>query len=132
MLLTKKSEYAILALVNIAKSKEPKNVDLLASELNISKSFLAKILQNLAKNDILNSYKGNNGGFTLKKPCDELTVLEITKIAEQKLPLVFECTTHLGACSGSLGGGCTLFPILNNLQNKINGFLNELTLKDIL
>jgi Rrf2 family iron-sulfur cluster assembly transcriptional regulator len=132
MLLTKKSEYAILALVNIARSNEPKNVDVLASELFISKSFLAKILQNLAKNGILNSYKGNNGGFTLKKPCDELTILEISKVAEQKLPLVFECTTQLGICSGSLGGGCTLFPILNNLQNKINGFLNELTLKDIL
>ncbi|MBD3842031.1 MAG: Rrf2 family transcriptional regulator [Campylobacterales bacterium] len=132
MLLTKKSEYAILALVNIAKSNEPKNVDQLATELNISKSFLAKILQNLAKNDILNSYKGNNGGFTLKKDCADLTILEISKIAEQKLPLVFECTTQLGFCSGSLGGGCTLFPVLNNLQNKINGFLNQLTLKDIL
>ena len=67
MLLTKKSEYALLSLVSIAQSDTPKNVDFLATELNISKSFLAKILQNLAKNGILNSYKGNNGGFTLKK-----------------------------------------------------------------
>lgn len=132
MLLTKKSEYALLSLVSIAKSDEPKNVEVLANELNISKSFLAKILQNLAKNDILNSYKGNNGGFTLKKPCEELTILEITKVAEEKIPSVFECTTHLGTCAGSIGGGCSVFPLLNNLQNKINGFLNDLTLKDIL
>lgn len=132
MLLTKKSEYALLSLVSIAKSDEPKNVDTLSTELNISKSFLAKILQNLARNDILKSYKGNSGGFMLNRPSQELTIFEITKIAEQKIPLVFECTSDLGNCSGTLGSGCTVFPILNKLQNKINGFLNELTLKDIL
>ena len=39
MLLTKKSEYALLSLVSIAQSTTPKNVDQLATELNISKSF---------------------------------------------------------------------------------------------
>ena len=130
MLLTKKSEYALLSLVLIAKSDHPKNVDVLSTELNISKSFLAKILQNLAKNGILNSFKGNNGGFALKKPCEELTILEITKIAEEKVPAVFECT--VGTCITSNMGGCSVFPLLNNLQNKINGFLNDLTLKDVL
>jgi len=132
MLLTKKSEYALLSLVSIAQSDTPKNVDVLSTELNISKSFLAKILQNLAKHDILNSYKGNNGGFTLKKPYDELTILEITTITEQKNPTVFECTTSGSACEGNLDGKCTIFPLLNNLQFKINDFLDQLTLKDLL
>jgi len=132
MLLTKKSEYALLSLVSIAQGNAPKNVDQLATELKISKSFLAKILQNLAKQGILNSYKGNNGGFTLKKPCEELTILEITSIAEQKTPTVFDCTTNAGTCEGSKEGNCSIFPLLNNLQFKINDFLNELTLKDIL
>ena len=39
MLLTKKSEYALLSLISIAKSNEAKNVDELSKELNISKSF---------------------------------------------------------------------------------------------
>lgn len=132
MLLTKKSEYALLSLVSIAQSDTPKNVDELSTELNISKSFLAKILQNLAKHDILNSYKGNNGGFTLKKPYDQLTILEITTITEQKTPTVFDCTTAQSSCEGNKEGRCTIFPLLNNLQGKINDFLAQLTLKDIL
>jgi len=132
LLLTKKSEYALLSLVSIAKSSEPKNVEVLANELGISKSFLAKILQNLAKHGILNSFKGNNGGFTLKKSYDELTILEITTIAEEKTPSVFECTSDAGTCSSSFNGSCTVFPLLANLQNKINGFLDNLTLKDII
>ena len=132
MLLTRKSEYALLSLVIIAKSEEPKNVDVLSNELNISKSFLAKILQNLAKNNILKSYKGNNGGFVLKKTCEQLTIMEITTIAEEKAPAVFECTTTYGNCIASVNGVCSVFPLLANLQNKINGFLDNLTLKDIL
>ena len=40
MLLTKKSEYALLSLLSISKHKEPINVDILSKELQISKSFL--------------------------------------------------------------------------------------------
>ncbi|PKN14301.1 MAG: transcriptional regulator, partial [Deltaproteobacteria bacterium HGW-Deltaproteobacteria-24] len=76
MLLTKKSEYALLSLISIAKSDEPKNVDVLSRELNISKSFLAKIMQNLAKYEIVKSYKGVNGGFVLNKAYDQITILE--------------------------------------------------------
>ena len=132
MLLTKKSEYAMLALVIIAKSDIAKNADELSVQLNISKSFLAKVLQNLAKHNILKSYKGINGGFVLEKNPEHLTILELITIAEEKIPAVFECSTGGQICSANLNGGCTLFPVLNNLQFKINDFLHDLTLKDIM
>jgi Rrf2 family protein len=131
MLLTKKSEYALLSLIYIAKSDEPKNVDVLSKELNISKSFLAKIMQNLAKNEIVKSYKGVNGGFLLNKPYDEITILEITTAAEEKIPSVFECSPSILSCPSEIGNCCTIWPLLNNLQHKINDFLMQLTLKDI-
>lgn len=131
MLLTKKSEYALLSLISIARSDNPKNVDVLSKELNISKSFLAKIMQNLAKHDLVISHRGVNGGFALKKAWDEITILEITIAAEEKLPSVFECSPSLGDCPSQKAQLCTIWPLLNNLQNRINGFLEELTLKDI-
>lgn len=131
MLLTKKSEYALLSLISIAKSDEPKNVDVLSRDLNISKSFLAKIMQNLAKNNIVKSYKGVNGGFALNKPYDEITILEITTAAEERMPSVFECSPSVHSCPSDLGSCCTIWPLLNNLQAKINLFLEDLTLKDI-
>lgn len=131
MLLTKKSEYALLSLISIAKSDIPKNVDELSRELNIPKSFLAKIMQNLAKNDIVISHRGVNGGFILKKPYDEITILEITTVAEEKIPSVFECSPSISCCPSDIANVCGLWPVLNNLQNRINNFLEELTLKDI-
>jgi Rrf2 family protein len=132
MLLTKKSEYALLALVIIAKSDTPQNADILSAQLNISKSFLAKILQNLAKHNILLSFKGINGGFSLAVEAGKLTILQIINISEEKAPAVFECSVEGSLCSARFGGGCTLFPVLSNLQLKINDFLEELNLKDIM
>jgi len=132
MLLTKKSEYALLALVIIAKSNAPQNTDILSVQLNISKSFLAKILQNLARHNILQSFKGANGGFTLNTDPKDLTILKLITIAEERIPAVFECSIEGKLCSSSSSSGCTLFPVLNNLQFKINDFLKELSLKDIM
>ena len=110
---------------------KPKNVDELANELNIPKSFLAKILQNLAKSAIVKSYKGVNGGFTLAKDIETITIREIITSAEDKKPTVFECSPSVGCCPSQSGDYCTVWPLLNNLQNKIDDFLEQLSLKDL-
>ena len=131
MLLTKKSEYALLSLISIAKSTEPKNVDELSRELNISKSFLAKIMQNLAKQGLVISHRGVNGGFALNKSWENITILEIVVAAEEKGPSVFECSPSADNCPNQVAMLCTIWPLLNNLQLRINDFLEKLTLKDI-
>ena len=131
MLLTKKSEYALLSLISIAKSTEPKNVDELSRELNISKSFLAKIMQNLAKQNLVISHRGVNGGFALNKSWENITILEIVVAAEEKVPSVFECSPSADNCPNQVAMLCTIWPLLNNLQLRINDFLEKLTLKDI-
>ena len=131
MLLTKKSEYALLSLISIAKGNEPKNVDELSRELNISKSFLAKIMQNLAKQNLVISHRGVNGGFALNKSWELITILEIVVAAEEKIPSVFECSPSADNCPNQVAMLCTIWPLLNNLQIRINDFLEKLTLKDI-
>ena len=131
MLLTKKSEYALLSLISISKQKEPINVDILSKELQISKSFLAKIMQNLAKQNLVISHRGVNGGFALNKSWENITILEIVVAAEEKTPSVFECSPSPDNCPNQVAMLCTIWPLLNNLQLKINDFLEKLTLKDI-
>lgn len=131
MLLTKKSEYALLSLISIAQDDKPKNVDVLSKELDISKSFLAKIMQNLAKNELVISHRGVNGGFTLKKSWEEMTILEIVEAAEERIPMVFECSPSLESCPNQKALNCSIWPLLNNLQVKVNDFLKDLTLKDL-
>jgi Rrf2 family protein len=132
MLLTRASEYALLSLDVIRNSKYPIGAEQLANELCIPKSFLAKILQSLAKNGILESRKGAQGGFILAKKMEKISVNEIIFAAEGKTPAVFDCTQHIGNCPNGTIGTCAISPFLMNFQNKIDDFLNTLMLEDIL
>lgn len=132
MLLTRASEYALLSLDAIRKSDTPLGAEQLANELFIPKSFLAKILQSLAKHDILESRKGVHGGFVLVKSIDEISINEIIFAAEGKTPAVFDCTSYTDSCPNGSIGTCAISPFLANFQTKIDDFLNDLMLSDIL
>jgi len=132
MLITRASEYAILSLILISSAKEPIDSDTLSKELSISKSFLAKILQSLAKKNILKSYKGVNGGFLLNQEPIQINMLDVMTCVEGKAPAVFECSPSQEDCPSERANICSLWPFLHKLQGKIDLFLAEITLKDIL
>ena len=132
MLITRASEYAILSLIVLSKASDPMDTETLSRELSISKSFLAKILQALAKKEILKSYKGVKGGFALIQKAEDINMLDIMTAVEGKAPAVFECAPSRDDCPSDRANICTIWPFLNKLQGKIDLFLNELTLADIL
>lgn len=131
MLLTRASEYALLALAMIKNSEKPIGAEQLANNLCIPKSFLAKILQDLAKADILASKKGAHGGFILQRPSDEISMASIIIAAEGKTPAVFNCTQYIDTCPNGTIGTCTITPFLSTFQKKIDTFLDDLTLEEI-
>jgi Rrf2 family protein len=132
MLMTRASEYALLSLIVLAKAGRALDVDTLSRELDISKSFLAKILQSLARQGILNSYKGVNGGFELARHSRDISVLEVMEAAEGKSPAVFSCSPSQDDCPSNKAMSCGLWPFLNRLQGKVDAFLGTLTLEAIL
>lgn len=132
MLITRASEYAILSLILLSSATEPMDSETLSRELSISKSFLAKILQSLAKEEILKSYKGVKGGFALNKNPKDISMLEVMSSVEGKAPVVFECAPSESNCPSDKADVCSIWPFLNKLQGKIDSFLGELTLFDII
>jgi Rrf2 family protein len=132
MLITRASEYAVLSLILLSSEKEPMDSETLSRELSISKSFLAKILQALAKNNILKSYKGVNGGFILNKDPKNINMLEVMQCVEGKGPAVFECSPSQNDCPSDRANICSIWPFLHKLQGKIDLFLANLTLADVL
>ena len=132
MLLTRASEYALLSIDKIRKSDKPIGAEQLAQELNFPKSFLAKILQGLARENILESKKGAYGGFILSKSLEDITLYTIISASEGKAPTVFDCTQYTSSCPNGAIGNCVISPFLGRFQRKIDDFLKDLTLKDIL
>jgi Rrf2 family transcriptional regulator, iron-sulfur cluster assembly transcription factor len=132
MLLTKASEYALLSLIMISQKETPQDVDTLSTQLGISKSFLAKILQSLAKEGIVKSFKGAHGGFMLSRAPEEFTLKQIIECAEKKPAAVLECAPNGTFCPNNRSDLCKIWPFLNKLQLKIDDFLDNMSLKDII
>lgn len=78
---SKACEYGIKAAVFIAvKSHQESRVSLneVADEINSPIAFTAKVLQQLTKNDIVDSVKGPNGGFEINK--NKIAKINLSKI----------------------------------------------------
>jgi len=131
MLLTRASEYALLSLDIIVKSDKPLGTEQLSNELNIPKSFLAKILQNLAKSEILISHRGAQGGYTLKLAPENISLYDIINSAEGKKAAVFDCISYSDNCPKGAIGTCAISPFLAKFQTKIDNYLKNLTLKEL-
>ena len=83
--LSKASVYGLRALMYIVAKKDVQgyvNIGEISKELDISFHFLTKIFQSLTQNNILESYRGPNGGVALVKPPDQIFLIDIVKILD--------------------------------------------------
>lgn len=77
-LLSDASEYALRAVVWLAqRSGQSQKVREIAEGIHAAPGYLVKVLQALAKADILSAQRGSHGGFTLERDPAMLTVLEV-------------------------------------------------------
>jgi len=131
MLLTRASEYALLSLDLIIKADKPIGSEQLSKDLNIPKSFLAKILQNLTKSEILVSHRGAQGGYALKCDPKDVSLYDVIASVEGKKAAVFDCGSYASSCPQGAIGTCAISPFLARFQFKIDNYLKSLTLQEM-
>jgi len=127
MKVTRASDYAIRALIHMAN--KPLGTTFMRSELaqecDIPDSFLGKILQNLAKSEILSSERGKKGGFKVAKSISEITVYNIICAIEGDISLN-KCIFDEDFCS--LVHSCTAHMMWSDVQDKLVEMLKSYTL----
>lgn len=81
MRLGRAAAYAVLATTHLAESANgvPIQGRDIAEACGIPSGHLLKILQQLVRAQILSSERGPAGGFVLRKPADQVTLLEIVE-----------------------------------------------------
>ncbi|WP_022850221.1 RrF2 family transcriptional regulator [Limisalsivibrio acetivorans] len=130
MKVTRASDYAIRSLIHIAK--KPEGTVFMRSELSkacdVPDSFLGKILQNLAKAEILSSERGKKGGFKLNKSTQSVTAYDIVKAIEGELNLN-ECIFDDNFCN--MVNSCSAHVMWRDIQTKLVDELKSYTLKDL-
>jgi Rrf2 family transcriptional regulator, cysteine metabolism repressor len=87
MKLTSRSEYALLALVYLARNDSDSNisVETIAHAQSIPPKFLEQILLALKRAKYLRSTKGQHGGYRLAKPANKITLAEIIRLIDGAL-----------------------------------------------
>lgn len=131
--INKKVEYALMTLRFMADKKDQTT---LVSAREICDAFqspfdtTAKVMQVMNSHGILKSVKGIKGGYSLNKNLREITYLELVQMIEGKFDLGRICSTHKGTCE--LIEKCNISTPVENLNRKLNSFLENLTLAELL
>ena len=141
--INKKVEYALMALKFMADkthSAIPNNQDnevvILTSAREICDEFntpfdtTAKVMQLMNNHDILKSVKGIKGGYSINKPLNAITYMQLVRLIEGKTEVGRVCVSDKGTCE--LFGKCNIATPVEQLNRKLNTFLETLTLAELL
>ncbi|QHT61165.1 Rrf2 family transcriptional regulator [Paenibacillus lycopersici] len=93
MQFSKSTDYALHALIHLGQSERSSNVGIkgLAGVLDVSESYLSKIMSKLRQDGIVRAAPGVNGGYELARPADQITFLDVIQVIEGRQQL-FECS----------------------------------------
>jgi Rrf2 family transcriptional regulator, cysteine metabolism repressor len=96
MKLTYRSEYALLALVHLARHENEGylSVEAIAAAQEIPRKFLEQILLTLKRAHYLRSVKGQHGGYNLAKPAADITLAEIIRLIDGALAPTESVSTY--------------------------------------
>jgi Rrf2 family protein len=86
-LITRNTDYGLRAICYIAKQNKIVTVTELVKELGVPRPFLRKILQRLSQKKILESYRGQKGGFKLKAAPGKIYIIQIMRIFQGAMGL---------------------------------------------
>ncbi|MCB0827754.1 MAG: Rrf2 family transcriptional regulator [Solirubrobacterales bacterium] len=83
---TSKSRYAVVAMAELARSGDrPMPVKELAERRDIPDQFLEQLFSTLRRSGLLSSHRGSKGGYTLSRPPEEITVLEVVQALDGRV-----------------------------------------------
>ncbi|MCH8534458.1 MAG: Rrf2 family transcriptional regulator [Flavobacteriaceae bacterium] len=134
-MLSKKTKYAINALVYLAKRKsnEPVQISVIAEAQNIPQKFLESILLDLKKAAILASKRGKNGGYYLLKSPEDINLAEVMRLFDGAIAFL-PCVTYkyyerCEECKNE--ETCGIRDVFLELRNTTVELLKKASLKEI-
>ena len=127
-LITRNTDYALRALCYMSKQKDVVTVGQLVKKLGVPRPFMRKILQQLNKERILESYKGRGGGFKLKATPEKIYMVEIMRIFQGQVGLN-GCFLKKEVCPNK--GKCVLRKKIRSIEEGVLEQLRQITIASL-
>lgn len=133
MKLSKKSEYACLALIDLSRNYETDYVKIvdIATRWSIPKKFLEQILLNLKTSGYVRSKKGSDGGYRLNKTPEQITLAEIIRLMDGALAPVESASKYFYE-NTPVEQSPKLISIFIDIRDYVSDRLEQTTFKDLI
>lgn len=129
-LITKNTDYAIRALITLAKNKnEFVSSSVIAKKENIPLAYLRRILQTLINEGIIISKEGVDGGVKLVKGAKDLVASDIIRIFQGEIELS-ECLFRKKICPQR--SGCALRIRIKKIEDKLKREFESISIAGLL
>lgn len=125
MKISKKTEYAILGLVELAKHDSPVSAKDLAVKFHFSEAMEKKVFQALNSAGLVKSVPGIGGGYLLDQAPHKISLLDIISVFE---------STQLNECATVCPHTkiCDISDVWLTIQTKFDAVFQGLTLADLI
>ncbi len=134
MLLTRKTDYALVALAGLARlDGEAASARDLAEQLHLPLPVLRNILKELATRGLLVSSRGPSGGYRLGRPAHDISLAEIVEVIEGPVQLLTCCPPegHEQVPRCRIEDSCLIKLNVGRVHDRLMEFLHDVTLDQI-
>ena len=127
---TKRADYGLMSIHYIASHGDEGAVSAkrIAEDLHIPPERLAKILQRLAKKQLIESHNGPKGGYVLTRAPKDITVGQVVRALEGPVRIV-SCMVENDDCPQF--SRCNLRRPVEKIQTSISHVLDAMTLAEL-
>lgn len=126
------SDYALRTMLYLAEKSDRDKVSgrEICDCMKIPYNYFLKIIPNLKNAGFLYSFQGKNGGYTLSRPLDEISVYDVL-VAMNDPIIVAHCLNNPDICSRKASDYCAVHRFFAGLQSTLDKELKAKTIADL-
>ena len=132
MLVSTKGRYALRVMLELGQRPFDSYTPLpvIAERQSVSEKYLESIVVLLSRAGLVDGVRGKGGGYRLRRALKDYSVGEILRLSEGSLAPVACLDRNKSGCPRA--GKCQTLPMWEKLDSLINGYLDSVTLEDLL
>ncbi len=127
-MISQTAEYALRAVVFLASQNDPQTNQQIAAATRVPAGYLSKVLQNLARAELVQSQRGLHGGFTLLKQPKKISVWDVIN-AVDPLQRIRSCPLGLKSHGVNL---CPMHRRLDDAMESVERAFRNSTVAELL
>ncbi len=131
MYITFESDYAVRITSCLAVEGTKLDAKTISEKTCVTLRFALKILRKLVAGGFVKSYKGYQGGYTLAKSPDEITLKDVIEAIEGTYNFS-RCLSDGHECSRGMSGVCCYQKAFGEISNIVRQKLEEYTFGDLI